>query len=661
MNTVRSNISSTHFVAETKEMKKKLKILILEDSEDDAVLIQQELFKAGFSFVPFVVDTRTTFENALASFQPDVILSDHNLPAFNSVEALNIYNKEKQKNRLNAPFILVTGSVSEEFAVQCIKDGASDYILKDRLTRLPSAIESALAKHRVEGERKQAEEEKELILRISKIFSGYNTLEEDLQMSLVEICRQYHIDAAEAWVTSIDDAHMKMVATCCLNGVLNYSNEKDCILTREGLIGAAWTQKKNIFAADIQNEGNYLRQEFARINELCSVLAVPVIFRDEVTAVLAFYSKHPKAKANEIVVMGNNLLSHLASDIRRKKTEMELKNFFTLSPDMICILGTDGYAKKINPAVTSFLGYPEEDILSQPYIHFVHPEDHELTSNKVASLKDNNTPSYFENRLVSINGAVKWVVWSVIPVENNSLIYAIGKDITEKTIGDQKMQLLHDELNKAELKRQQEITSAVIAAQEAERQEIGRELHDNINQLLVSSRLYIDISKTHPAGNQVFLEKASSILNTAINEIRNLSHELIAPFFKENDFASVIKSLANEIQITRGLNIDCQFHLPDESKIPAKLKLNLYRIIQEQLHNIIKYAEAKNVKMKMEQDEQRISLTISDDGVGFDTLQKSKGVGFLNMQTRVSEFNGEIKIKSVPGNGCSIEVYIPLQ
>lgn len=134
-------------------MEDRLKILIIEDSPDDLDLIERELERAGFRFVSMAVSNREQFERGLSDFQPDVILSDHSLPQFNSIEAMQIW-KDHQKTRIRSvPFILITGSVSEEFAVQSMKAGAGDYILKDRLRRLPSSINSALEKARLEQER----------------------------------------------------------------------------------------------------------------------------------------------------------------------------------------------------------------------------------------------------------------------------------------------------------------------------------------------------------------------------------------------------------------------------------------------------------------------------------------------------------------------------
>lgn len=134
-------------------MDRDLKILMLEDVPEDIGLIERILRREGIRFVSYSVDTRADYVRALRDFNPDVILSDHALPQFNSVEALEIC----RKGSLNIPFILVTGTVSEEFAVSCLKQGADDYVLKSNLVRLPSAIVNALRQRNIELKRKSAE------------------------------------------------------------------------------------------------------------------------------------------------------------------------------------------------------------------------------------------------------------------------------------------------------------------------------------------------------------------------------------------------------------------------------------------------------------------------------------------------------------------------
>lgn len=133
----------------------RLRILILEDSPSDAKLVQSALRMDGIQFDSRVVDNRNDFINGLREFKPHIILSDHSLPGFNSMEALSITKAEG----IEIPFILVTGTVSEEFAVSVIKAGATDYILKHNLNRLTIAILSALSQKQDRDKLRASEEQ----------------------------------------------------------------------------------------------------------------------------------------------------------------------------------------------------------------------------------------------------------------------------------------------------------------------------------------------------------------------------------------------------------------------------------------------------------------------------------------------------------------------
>lgn len=134
-------------------MNEHLKILIIEDVEEDVELVRRELIKEKLSFTLYQVDEKDEYLRGLVDIKPNVILSDHSLPQFNSVEALDI----SKRIGMNVPFILVTGTVSEEFAVSCLKNGADNYVLKGNLSRLPSAIINALQQKEADKNRKLAE------------------------------------------------------------------------------------------------------------------------------------------------------------------------------------------------------------------------------------------------------------------------------------------------------------------------------------------------------------------------------------------------------------------------------------------------------------------------------------------------------------------------
>jgi signal transduction histidine kinase len=176
---------------------RQLRILLLEDLPEDAGLVERALRKEGISYVMNRVDTQEEFVASLRNLEPDVILSDHSLPQFNSAEALKICTS----SGLQIPFILVTGTVSEEFAVSCLKMGADDYVLKANLTRLPSAITTALKKREEEKKRKAAEkalrQQNEELIKINReldhfVYSTSHNLRAPLMsvLGLLNIARK---------------------------------------------------------------------------------------------------------------------------------------------------------------------------------------------------------------------------------------------------------------------------------------------------------------------------------------------------------------------------------------------------------------------------------------------------------------------------------------
>jgi signal transduction histidine kinase len=217
---------------------------------------------------------------------------------------------------------------------------------------------------------------------------------------------------------------------------------------------------------------------------------------------------------------------------------------------------------------------------------------------------------------------------------------------------------LENQLVAEKLERQKEISETVIRVQEKERTRIGHELHDNVNQLLSTTKLLVDMLK--PTGDEEIQIKAKSTdyILMAIEEIRKLSKELVAPQLKENGLIDSIRVLIDDIHLATPLKIRFT-HDQDCDLASQGKKVTLFRIVQEQLKNILKHSQATHVDIYLQSRDEEIQLTVRDNGVGFDAAQTHRGIGLSNIYERTRFYNGTVEIDSTPGKGCTIEVAIP--
>jgi PAS domain S-box-containing protein len=143
-------------------MEEKLKILHVEDLDTDAELIKREIVKSGIQFLYKIVDTKDEYIKAINEFKPDIILSDYTLPSFNGMQAIKI----REEIAKSTPFILITGTINEETAVEVMKAGADDYLIKEHLTRIGEAIKSSIKKREMSIQKQDAEEKVRVFSRI---------------------------------------------------------------------------------------------------------------------------------------------------------------------------------------------------------------------------------------------------------------------------------------------------------------------------------------------------------------------------------------------------------------------------------------------------------------------------------------------------------------
>ncbi len=208
---------------------------------------------------------------------------------------------------------------------------------------------------------------------------------------------------------------------------------------------------------------------------------------------------------------------------------------------------------------------------------------------------------------------------------------------------------------------EQKIAETIVAVQEQERTFIGHELHDNVIQIMISARLHLDGIKGITKEEREVKEKTTELILTAIEETRRLSRRLAASQMKNAGLLTAIAQLMNDLRSTgrfnikfnSSLDIDTEYCLCEEKKVA------IYRIVQEEMTNIIRHSHAKNVRVNIMQNNSGVILYTFDDGIGFDLQRVPKGMGLTSIQSRAKAFKGMVDIITEPGKGCSVTVLIP--
>lgn len=226
-------------------------------------------------------------------------------------------------------------------------------------------------------------------------------------------------------------------------------------------------------------------------------------------------------------------------------------------------------------------------------------------------------------------------------------------------------QLKHQAKLQAEILKQQDLaTRAVIEAEENERKRIASDLHDGVGQMMSAARMNLSALQSHltfetPEQRNGY-ERVVSLIDESCQEVRSVSHNMMPNALLKSGLASAVREFIDKIdkQVIRiSLHTEGLQHRTD-----SNVETVLYRVIQECVNNVIKHAGADMLDISLIKDEDGISVTIEDNGKGFDTSDRSKfnGIGMKNIQSRIAYLKGSVEWDSSPGNGTLVAIHIPL-
>ncbi|MGG9962291.1 PAS domain S-box protein [Ferruginibacter sp. SUN106] len=331
-----------------------------------------------------------------------------------------------------------------------------------------------------------------------------------------------------------------------------------------------------------------------------------------------------------------------------RESEKQYRSLFNDSPFAIGILDEKTLQFiEVNETATKLYGYERKEFLQlTAYDIRVDLPAHSLKK----QIEDGN---YTSDRSIRLhkkkNGDIIHIEPSITSINyNNKPAFLITiNDITEKL-------RIQQELEEVKTNKEKEILRATLESQEKSRAELGRELHDNINQLLVASTIFLKHALLFTDNDKTLIAKSLDITVSAMDEIRKLSSSFVPPLFKVETLSGAIEQLTKNFKLT---NTDISFDINiNEASLDEGFKVNIYRIIQEQCNNILKHAHASKASISLAQFSDLIQLQITDNGKGFDTVQKGSGIGLSNIIHRTDAYNGKIDIASSIGNGCTITI-----
>ena len=309
----------------------------------------------------------------------------------------------------------------------------------------------------------------------------------------------------------------------------------------------------------------------------------------------------------------------------------------------------------VNKGFSTMTGYSSEEAVGKNCRFLQGPERNQEGVKKISQAISNKQSIQQEIINYKKDGTIFWNKLYITPFfdEANELTHFIGiqEDVT-----------IQKEKEALELKvtSQALINETTLTAEEKHRKEIGKELHDNVNQLLATLKLYLTMAINEEDIRVAMLKEGQATLAIAMEEIRKMSKSLVGPDIKEETLQEAIAKLIYSVQIGVPFTIEFIYNEAIEKNLTQSRKLMFYRIIQEQLNNIIKYAKPTAVTIQFLQQEGNIYLSVKDDGIGFDTTATLGGIGLKNMKNRAEMENGSLLITSAKNRGCEIRVVLPV-
>lgn len=597
-------------------MKMKVNILIIEDNPGDQILLRENLLGTNLLIDEIIVaETITEGKQHLSEQDFAVIFLDLFLPDSGGLDTF----LELKKVNSRIPVIIYSGLSDRQMTIEAIAAGAQDFLIKGDYSSslLEKTVLYSIERKHILDALEESNKKYDLISKAT------HDMVWDWNLVTDEVYRN-----PEGWKKIFGTAESKVMNT--KEDWASRVHPDDRQKVELTLYEAINSPHQQLY----ESEFRMVRSD----NTIAYIVDRGYIVRDE--------------NGKAIMLIG---ASHDITD--RKNKEEELKKLSLVAKETIngvVIRDKDQKITWINNAFTNIYGYELHEVLGKTPNSFLHgPETDIDAANAVKRQLLKDKPFVYEVINYTKAGNKILVKIQVQPIFDDkgdfTQSFSLLTDITDR-------RRLEEQVEEEKITKQKEITNAVFAAQEKERSEIGRELHDNINQLLGATRLYIDMARKDDTNRESYLATSSGYILTAIEEIRKFSKILITPLLNEKGLVDSVKDIAEDIMLLLPIKIKFNTEGFKENCLSDKFKLDIFRIVQEQMNNTLKHAQAKNILINFRENDDRLLVSISDDGIGFDTTTRKRGVGITNIKSRAELYNGNIQLTSEMGQGTKLSI-----
>src|SRR5688572_15024767 len=278
---------------------------------------------------------------------------------------------------------------------------------------------------------------------------------------------------------------------------------------------------------------------------------------------------------------------------------------FERTPDLVCIVDKPGRFITVNPAVVKTLGYSKEELFSRPVSVLIHPDDREITAAQRSRLLDNEPLINFQNRYIAKDGSIVWLQWTSVYIPEREIVFAIARDITIKKQSEIEIE--------ANFKKYKELAAHFKHHVEKDRHFFASELHEELAQLATVIKMDFEwLTVQQPSADEISKKRMESGLaaaKTLIDRIRKLSYSINPAQIEDIGLDSVIRSLCSEFYRLTGIRCNYKSSFKEKA-LDHETKLDLFRICQEALLNVMHHAQATEVIILLRENKKKIELSI---------------------------------------------------